>query len=194
MTHIKKRMIEFYKQGNLPWDQELPPPEVIDIMELLSPGRALDLGCGVGRAARYMAARGWQVDAVDFVPQAIKLAKANSAGFTSINYHLASVTELDFLTPAYQFALDVGCSHALNPTELSQYGDHLSRLMAPNGIFLLYGRLREDNAADNGPGGFVEETLFSVFEKNFLLSKVEYGQTHVLDMQWSSAWYWWQKR
>ncbi|MGA7910688.1 MAG: class I SAM-dependent methyltransferase, partial [Candidatus Dormiibacterota bacterium] len=32
----------------------------------LSPGRALDLGCGEGRNAIWLAQRGWQVSGVDF--------------------------------------------------------------------------------------------------------------------------------
>ena len=37
----------------------------------LPPGRALDLACGEGRNARWLAQRGWQVTAVDFSPVAI---------------------------------------------------------------------------------------------------------------------------
>ncbi len=37
----------------------------------LPPGRALDLACGEGRNARWLAERGWQVTAMDFSPVAI---------------------------------------------------------------------------------------------------------------------------
>ena len=40
----------------------------------LAPGRALDLACGEGRNALWLAERGWQVTAVDF--SAVGLAKA----------------------------------------------------------------------------------------------------------------------
>jgi SAM-dependent methyltransferase len=36
------------------------------------PGRALDLACGEGRNARWLAGRGWQVTAMDFSPVAIE--------------------------------------------------------------------------------------------------------------------------
>lgn len=38
----------------------------------LPPGRALDLACGEGRNARWLAQRGWQVTAMDFSPVAIE--------------------------------------------------------------------------------------------------------------------------
>ena len=41
-------------------------------LQELPPGRALDLACGEGRNARWLAKRGWQVTAVDFSPVAIE--------------------------------------------------------------------------------------------------------------------------
>jgi SAM-dependent methyltransferase len=41
----------------------------------LEPGRALDLACGEGRNARWLAERGWQVTAMDFSPVAIEKAR-----------------------------------------------------------------------------------------------------------------------
>ncbi len=38
---------------------------------LITPGRALDLGCGPGRNALHLASLGWEVDAIDLSPQAI---------------------------------------------------------------------------------------------------------------------------
>src|SRR5579872_3551594 len=37
----------------------------------ITPGRALDLGCGPGRNAVYLASRGFAVDAVDLSPVAV---------------------------------------------------------------------------------------------------------------------------
>ena len=41
----------------------------------LAPGRALDLACGEGRNAIWLATRGWQVTAVDFSPVAVRKAR-----------------------------------------------------------------------------------------------------------------------
>lgn len=42
-----------------------PAPELIGALAGLRPGRALDIACGAGRHARWLAAHGWQVTAVD---------------------------------------------------------------------------------------------------------------------------------
>jgi len=48
----------------------------------LAPGRALDLGCGHGAETLWLAAKGWQVTAVDFSPAALAQGRsmAEAAG------------------------------------------------------------------------------------------------------------------
>ncbi len=43
-------------------------PVLVAVAELLPPGRALDLACGSGRNAIWLANRGWSVTAVDIAP------------------------------------------------------------------------------------------------------------------------------
>ena len=43
-------------------------------------GRALDLACGTGRNALFLAGRGFSVDAVDISPEALAIARTRSAG------------------------------------------------------------------------------------------------------------------
>jgi tellurite methyltransferase len=50
-----------------------PHPLVIDIAKMVPPGRALDLACGAGRNARYLAERGWNVTAIDMSIEALRL-------------------------------------------------------------------------------------------------------------------------
>lgn len=52
---------------------------LVDAVEGLPPARALDMGCGTGGNAMWLAARGWQVTAVDFSEVAIKKAKQYAA-------------------------------------------------------------------------------------------------------------------
>lgn len=70
-----ERFIERYETERIPWDDPLPPPEVIQLAARLPAGRALDLGCGFGRAAIYLAQQGWSADGIDFVAQAIDEAQ-----------------------------------------------------------------------------------------------------------------------
>ncbi len=192
-----ERMEEIYESGSIPWDQTDPPPEVMDLVAHLPAGRALDLGCGLGRASIYLAGLGWQVDGVDFVAQAIDGAKlrADQAGVSErVNFHQSPVTELDFLHETYDFALDVGCAHGLTLEELRSYHRQLSRLLKPGAIFLLFAHLNEEADESEEQNWMDEVHLRELFAIGFALEKVEYGQTQVNDQApWRSAWFWFRK-
>jgi tellurite methyltransferase len=69
-----------------------PAPMLVELAEQLAPGRALDLACGAGRNALYLAALGWRVVAVDSAPSGIRLLqeRAAAAGL-AIETHLADL-------------------------------------------------------------------------------------------------------
>lgn len=184
-----KRMSQRYTDGDVPWDHELPPPEVIVLIDKLSAGRALDVGCGYGRASIYMAQRGWQVDGVDFVAKAVAEARirAEVAG-VSATFHVGDITHLEFLSGPYDFVLDVGCSHALEAEDLVLYRDELLRLMRPSGTVLMFVRLRGQDSAES-PRGVAESLLLDTFSYGFHLVKVTHGVTEMPYDTWISAWY-----
>jgi len=64
---------ERYRVDELIWRAE-PNRFLVEEVAGLTPGRALDLACGEGRNALWLAERGWQVTAVDF--SAVGLEKA----------------------------------------------------------------------------------------------------------------------
>ncbi|PYE16464.1 thiopurine S-methyltransferase [Williamsia limnetica] len=66
---------ERYLETEQIWSNN-PNPVLLEHASTLTPGRALDLGCGEGADARWLAGRGWQVTAVDISPVAIDRARA----------------------------------------------------------------------------------------------------------------------
>ena len=64
-----------YAEPRLVWSAE-PNRFVVEELAALPPGRALDLACGEGRNAIWLAARGWDVTGVDFSGVAIAKAQA----------------------------------------------------------------------------------------------------------------------
>lgn len=200
MSHYE-RLLTFYQSGPVPWDQADPPPEVITTVPTLPVGRALDLGCGLGRATFFMARLGWQVDGVDFIAQAVAeaTARATQAGLADkAHFHLGSVAEPDFLTDSYDFALDVGCAHGLNSAELQTYHRSLLRLLKPGAVYLLFAHLNEIEppppTAEETRRWLDENELQALFAAGFVLERAEYGQTQVGDQApWRSGWFWFRR-
>ena len=57
-----------------------PTPLLVEVADMVPPGRALDIACGHGRNAVYLASLGWRVTAVDSSAVAIRLLRARSSG------------------------------------------------------------------------------------------------------------------
>jgi SAM-dependent methyltransferase len=129
-----------------PWDTGISPPELLQFIQLNSPRRALDLGCGTGTNALTLARNGWQTTGVDFIPRSIRQArqKARVAGL-KIHFFIDSVSRLQNISGHFDLILDVGCFHGLVKYEKLAYQQNLLRLLAPGGSYLLYGFIDTGN-------------------------------------------------
>jgi SAM-dependent methyltransferase len=138
-----------------------------------------------------MARKGWEVDGVDFVPQAVAGAaeRARAAGVPA-RFHVSSVTDLGWLAGPYDLALDVGCGHALAAAGLARYRDQVWRLLRPGGLLLAFGRLRPVGWTGDDGAGLVEGPYLALFEARFTLEWSKHGQTEDPDEgAWPSGWY-----
>ncbi|MFJ5646310.1 SAM-dependent methyltransferase [Streptomyces sp. NPDC093223] len=107
---------------------------------LIAPGRALDLGCGAGRNALYLASHGFEVDAVDLSPVAVAWAedRAHEAG-VDVRFLCGDVFTLPAtkLSGPYDLVVDSGCFHHLPPHRRVSYLALLDRVLAPGGHLAL---------------------------------------------------------
>ena len=70
----------WYRFGSPPWVMG-PRVGLVELVNIgcLKPGRAVDLGCGEGDNAIFLARQGFDVTALDFAPSAIAKAKRKAA-------------------------------------------------------------------------------------------------------------------
>ena len=66
---------ERYRSGEFSRE---PAPLLVDAVRDVTPGRALDLACGAGRNAIFLAERGWDVVAIDGASEAIRLLREHA--------------------------------------------------------------------------------------------------------------------
>jgi SAM-dependent methyltransferase len=128
----------YWMPGRRPWDTGVTPPEVERFVASHRPGRAIDLGCGTGTNAVYLARHGWSSVGVDFAGRAIAKARrrARDAG-VSCTFVVGDVTALEVPGP-FDFALDIGCLHTIPVAGRGAYSAGLARVVRPGGTYLLY--------------------------------------------------------
>ena len=96
--------------------------------------RALDLGCGPGRNAVWLAQQGYAVDAVDLSPAALEWGRerAERAG---VHVAFSRADALAWPAPQYDLVFDSGLYHHLPPHRRLTYRQLLERVLAPGGSF-----------------------------------------------------------
>lgn len=134
-----------------PWDTGISPPELIEFIAGHPPGRALDLGCGSGTNVITLSQSGWQVTGIDFARRAILTARKKAKrAMVKAEFFIGDVTRLEHLQDSFELILDIGCFHMLPDQGKSRYLEHLKRLLAQDGTYMMYGFL--SSPTDQGPG------------------------------------------
>lgn len=178
-----------YLRGQTPWDTGITPPEVMEFIAQVPPGRALDLGCGTGTNAITLARNGWEVTGVDFSAKAIEEAKrkAKAAGL-GITFIKADVTDLSMLQEPYDYALDIGCLFVLSAEGRKKYAAELARLIKPEGWYMLYAWL--PRPWRGGIWGISAEEVEALLAPTLKRVRQVIGQ----ERGFPTAWYWFQRR
>ena len=130
---------EHYRKQERVWSGGANPV-LVDVAESLPPGTALDLGCGEGGDAVWLARNGWRVTAVDVSPTALDRAseEAKTAGVADrINFQRHDLART---FPSGLFDL-VSAQYLHSPVELPR--DRVLRTaagaVAPGGLLLVVG-------------------------------------------------------
>ena len=195
---LRKLFFDFQYRFSQPrWDTGITPPEVVAfVSDNPTRGRALDLGCGTGTNSLYLARHGFQVVGVDFSPKAIATARAKAkSAKLAIDFHVADVTHLEFLNPAFDFILDIGCMHSIDESGRARYAEHIARLTRSGSTFMLYAF---SPRPANEPGhtiqfrnvGITPEQVEKLFAASFTLEHVQHGGDRD---ERKSAWYWFKR-
>ncbi|MFN8443072.1 MAG: methyltransferase domain-containing protein [Caldilineaceae bacterium] len=102
--------------------------------------RLLDIGCGSGTCANWLAQQGFMVTGIDFAPSAIRRAQATYPEHEYLRFCLLDICQA---APARTFdaLFDRGCFHEIPSHLRSRYVQHVAAAANPNAHVLLLHRL-----------------------------------------------------
>jgi SAM-dependent methyltransferase len=124
----------------IPWNIETPPDILVELVEseTVKPCKAVDLGCGIGHYALYLARRGFDVTGIDISPTAIKLAqeKAEKERVTCKFIVADVIRDLDEVKDTFDFAYDWSLLHHVYPENRRNYIENVNKLLNSGGQYL----------------------------------------------------------
>ena len=117
----------------IPWNSETPPDQLVELVESgkVRPCRAIDLGCGAGNYAIYLAAHGFDVTGVDNSPAAIAIASRNAREHdVRCRFIVADlIGDLHEITDRFDFAFDWEFLHHIFPDDRKKYVHNVSKIL-----------------------------------------------------------------
>lgn len=148
-----------YRVGFTPWDGKTWLSPLDDLIAVLPPGIALDLGCGTGHHSVKLAQHGWTVVGVDVVQPALDAARARAEA-AGVEVELVKEDGRNLgaalADRRFDLVIDFGCVHGMSARGRRKTYDALTRLTAPGATFLLLAVLPRRGI---GPHGFDEKSL-----------------------------------
>jgi len=127
-----------------PWDIGAPQPAMAALLEKYPPTNPiLDLGCGSGDLAIFLAQRGYQVAGIDFVESAISHAQSKVASLPLetaklLNFQVADALKPSLLQKKFGAVVDSGFYHLFNAEQCDQLRDEVASILIPHGRYYLH--------------------------------------------------------
>ncbi|MCX5803014.1 MAG: class I SAM-dependent methyltransferase [Proteobacteria bacterium] len=124
----------------IPWNIETPPDALAELVDSgkVTPCKTIDLGCGAGNYAIYLASIGFDVTGIDISPVAIEIAEENAKKKgVKWNFLVADVLgDLDEVKETFDFAYDWELLHHIFPDKRKKYIKNVYRIINPGGKYL----------------------------------------------------------
>jgi cyclopropane fatty-acyl-phospholipid synthase-like methyltransferase len=180
-----------YLEGSPPWDIGRAQPELVKLAEAgRITGRVIDVGCGTGENALYLATLGLDVVGVDGSPEAIRQArdKANRRGI-SMKFDVADVLDLGDYGEGFDTATDSGVFHVFDDDDRPRYQRSVRGVLRPGGhLFLMC--FSEHQPGGWGPRRVTQRELRETFSDGWHMDSIDEAHfvTNLDDAPQVEAW------
>ncbi len=133
------RIYQTMPLDSIPWNSETPPDALVNLIQngIVQPCRTVDLGCGAGNYAIYLAGLGFDVTGVDSSPTAIKIAGKNTKKRGArCRFIVADLLgDLHEVTDTFDFAYDWEFLHHIFPEDREAYIRNVYKITNPGATY-----------------------------------------------------------
>ena len=184
MTHDaqlppRDRFEGYYATPRAPWDIGRPQRAFVEAAEAIR-GRVIDIGCGTGDLALWLADQGRTVTGVDFLEKPLEAArqKAGERGL-SVNFLQMDAVAVGEIPERFDAVTDCGLFHTFDDVGRSAYVGALRRLLEPGSrVFLLC--FADSEPGTHGPRRISERDLREAFAAGWEVEAIEPARFEVV--------------
>ena len=165
------------------WKTETIPAEIMTLLEqkrLMPKTRVLDVGCGSGHIAHYLAEQNITAVGWDIAPSAIEKARAayvkpsDLKGGLKLHYAVKNILHLKDPKPRFDWILDRGCLHTFKGEDRRTYFRNCAALIKPGGhMLILHKNLKNADTSEKTPRQVMRDMIR---EESYPFFKIESAQ------------------
>jgi ubiquinone/menaquinone biosynthesis C-methylase UbiE len=159
-----------------PWDIGRPQPAFVELVHAgeLNTGRVLDVGCGTGENALFLAEAGLSVVGVDLSTRAIDAAKAKATERKlKVDFRLANALSLDFKDGYFDNAVDSGLFHTFDDSDRVDFVREIARVLKTDGRYFMLCFSDKEPTNWGGPRRIAKEEIESTFSVLFNINYIK---------------------
>jgi len=180
-----------YEPGvEAPWDIKRAQSDIVALADAGGfSGEVLDIGCGPGDNAIFLATRGYRVTGVDMVPAALGRARARALGArVKVDFVQANALELDKLGRTFDTVLDSGLLHVFDDKLRAKYVASLAHVVHKGSIYhaLVFS---DRHPCGVGPVRMSEAMIRAAFSDGWSVKSIRPARfEHTIDPGFAEGW------
>ena len=161
-----------YYASRPPWDIGRPQPAFVAAADAIR-GRVLDIGCGTGDLAIWLAERGRTVTGVDFLAAPLEQARAKAAARgVEVNFLQMDALAVGEIPERFDAATDCGLFHSFDDSGRAAYVAALARLLEPGArLFVLC--MADSEPGTHGPRRVTAAEIREAFRRGWTVESIE---------------------
>ena len=158
-----------------PWDIGRPQPAFVELVRNgeLTPGGVLDVGCGAGENAIFLAQNGFLVTGIDLVRDAIRVAKAKAAERNvKVDFRVGNALSIESGEDEFDNVVDSGLFHTFSDEERLVFAQETARVLRKRGSYFMMCFSDREPTDWGGPRRVTRREIRDTFSRFFKINYI----------------------